>query len=393
MLTGLDSAYPPSLAQATQAKAAGYNAWLGYFAGPNILNGWSKADFDNVKAAGLSTAAYCSGWADPAAMAAQAAAWGVIIILDDESGIRSLSQTVSDNRAIAHAMYPNGSARPVLETDLKTLSSWVQPWLNTSGAGLYGNLPVFAGAHASRYVFAAYPGGDPGASWPSYYPRPSDGNPCGWQFQGTHSLFGVGVDATHFDNNFFPVFGGGGATITGDDDDMLYVGPFHPYGGILKTFVAGSDYRDPSSSAMAAGSLGVGQAFQTDGYVYSSSPIQSTDLGNGQPGPDYVWWHATSGQWVPDAIVNTVGLAGVPGPAIPAAESLKLYFALAGSGGSVGPAGPQGPVGPEGPAGKDGAQGPVGPIGPQGPTGATIPHTHQVTLSGKSGTDDPVGTV
>src|ERR1700686_4338421 len=97
-IRGLDSAYPPSLAQAQAAKAAGYGAWLGYFAGPNILNGWTKANFDTVKAAGLATAAYCSGWADAAAMKAQSISWGVPIILDDESGIRSFNIDVTDNR-------------------------------------------------------------------------------------------------------------------------------------------------------------------------------------------------------------------------------------------------------------------------------------------------------
>src|SRR5439155_12623727 len=115
MTPWLDSAYPPNASQIAQAKAAGYGGWAGYFSGMNILHGWDKSDFDRVKAGGLRTLAYCSGWADPALMKAQSQAWQVPICLDDESGIRA-----------------DGG--------------WVQLWLNISGAGLYGNYWV----HSSR---------------------------------------------------------------------------------------------------------------------------------------------------------------------------------------------------------------------------------------------------
>lgn len=322
MLKALDSAYPPNATQAAQAKAAGYSAWLGYFAGPNILNGWSKASFDTVKAAGLMTAAYCSGWADPAAMKAQSISWGVPIILDDESGIRSFNLEPSDNRKAAHLMYPQGSARPVVEkvNSLFVLSSWVNPWLAASGAGLYGNLPVFAGAVASCYVFAAYPGADPGTTWPSYYTRPP--KPCGWQWQGTHSLFGVGVDTTNFDDNFFPLAGGGGGVITGDDQ-VLYIGPNHTFPATtFKAYVAGNWYSQPFASLPPAGTVTVGATYEVDAYIFSSSSVNATI----PPEADFLWWHAKTGGWVPDALLDTSALATSPPAAWPAAEPVAQLF-------------------------------------------------------------------
>lgn len=212
MKAGLDSAYPPSTAQIAAAKAAGISVWSGYFAGPGILNGWSEQNFHDVMNGGLDTSAYCSGWADPAAMKAQAVSWGVSrIILDDESGIRSLEfdpttrTPFSRNRFMARKMLHGGEARPVLEliNGVLTVSSWVQPWLNASGAGQYGNQPVFVGVSAACYVFAAYPGGDPELSWPPYQPAPADGHPCAWQFEGTHTFSGIGVDSTNYDDSFF----------------------------------------------------------------------------------------------------------------------------------------------------------------------------------------------
>lgn len=338
MKRGFDSAYPPTPAQIAAAKAAGIDAWLGYFAGPNILNGWSEADFQAVMNGGLATGAYCSGWSDPAAMKAQAAAWGVpVVMLDDESAIRSVARstfdltvTGSSNRRIARTMFPHGEARPVLQWGRGgwTVSAWVQPWLDASGGGLYGNLPVFAGAHASRYVFAAYPGTDPGASWPSYYPRPADGSPCGWQWEGTHAFAGISVDSTYFDDGFWALGPHPGSL---GDDDMLYVGPFHALSASLKVFAsAGTIYSDPATSAMPVGTVGVGASVSVDGYLFSSSGVQSSDRGGGAgPGIDYVWWHRTDGNWQPDNDLITVGVSGAPiGAALSQLPAgMKLYLA------------------------------------------------------------------
>jgi hypothetical protein len=178
----LDSAYPPNAIQVNNAKAAGYAGWAGYFAGRNILNGWAFSDFSRVQEGGLETLAYCSGWSDPLQMKGQSATWGVPICLDVEGGIRG-----------------NGS--------------WVQDWLNRSGAGLYGNPPVFVERVAAFYVLAAYPGYNPNASWPSNLPRPN--GPCAWQWTGSHSMWGITVDSTWSDDNFPGVYGSGGGTIGG----------------------------------------------------------------------------------------------------------------------------------------------------------------------------------
>ena len=171
----LDSAYAPSDAQIAAAKAAGFVAWFGYFkfGDDGVLNGWADSDFQRVLAGGLQTGAYCSGWAPPDQVKARAAAVGIRARLDVEGGIR-----------------PDGP--------------WVQPWLDASGAGLYGNAPVFPGRHAADYILAAYPtAGDPGnESWPSWVVRPA-GGPCGWQWAGSHAFAGITVDATWLDDGFF----------------------------------------------------------------------------------------------------------------------------------------------------------------------------------------------
>jgi hypothetical protein len=172
MIAGLDSSGDkPSPAQLAQAKAHGVRMWSGYLATKphvNLAAPWSKQDFARVKAAGLTSLAFCSGLDDPVACKNLAAAWGVRLCLDVEGGIRG-----------------DGP--------------WVQDWLTRSGAGLYGNAPVFRGRRAPFYVLAAYQS-DPRATWSSHFPRPN--GPCGWQWQGTHTEFGCGVDRGWYDDWF-----------------------------------------------------------------------------------------------------------------------------------------------------------------------------------------------
>lgn len=354
-----DMAYPPSDAQIAQFKAQGISGIAGYFKFGNdgVLNGWADSDFQRIIAGGLGTIAFCSGWADPVACKTRAASLGIQICLDDESGMRG-----------------DGT--------------WVQAWLDASGAGLYGNNPVFAGRRAAFYIWAGYFGYNPNLTWPGWEPRPN--GPTGWQWQGTHNENGISVDSDWFDDAIGGFHGGGGGQITGGND-MLYVGPFHAHAGTFKTFTPGASYTDPAADARQVGPLGTGTSITVTGYVFSTSPVQSPNLGNGQAGPDYVWWAlggASAGQWVPDAIVNTVGVAGAPSANIPANEPLTLYFATeaqlkAVATGTTGPAGPQGPagvagpIGPVGPAGKDGAPGPQGPIGPKGDPGPVGPEGPQ----------------
>jgi hypothetical protein len=178
MIAGLDSATPPTAAQLAAAKAHDVKLWAGYLATKphmNLLHPWSRQDFARVKDAGLSTFAYCSGLDDPDACKRQAADWGVRLCLDVEPQI--------------HGDGP-----------------WVQGWLTASGAGLYGNAPVFAGRRAAFYVLAWYPKSkhDPGRTWidDHRYPRPN--GPCGWQWLGTHTEFGAGVDRGWYDDWFAP---------------------------------------------------------------------------------------------------------------------------------------------------------------------------------------------
>src|SRR5260370_38663338 len=67
MIEGRDSAYPPTDAQIAAFKSQGVRFYWGYFAGPNILNGWPDDRFRALLAAGIGTGAFCSGWADPKA--------------------------------------------------------------------------------------------------------------------------------------------------------------------------------------------------------------------------------------------------------------------------------------------------------------------------------------
>lgn len=171
MIAGLDSAYPPNDAQVAAAQADGVRVWGGYIAtkaGVGLLNPWSQADFDRVRRLDGTPIGYCSGWDDPAAVAALAATWNVRLCLDIEDGIRG-----------------DGS--------------WVQAWLDASGAGVYGNPGIPEKYTAPFKIAAAYPAsGDPGITWPGSPPL----EPHGWQWQGTHDEYGLGVDRGWFDDWF-----------------------------------------------------------------------------------------------------------------------------------------------------------------------------------------------
>jgi hypothetical protein len=176
-IVGLDSSFDaPTLEAAVAARDAGVRLWSGYLGvrphrelGLAIV--WERWQFDIARLCGGTPLGFCSGWDDPAAVRQLAAAWRVRACLDVEDGIR-----------------PDGS--------------WVQGWLDQSGAGLYGLANVHRGRRAAYHVVARYlNAGCGGASWdPAAGPRPSA--PCAWQCQGTHTEFGRGVDRGIYDDWF-----------------------------------------------------------------------------------------------------------------------------------------------------------------------------------------------
>jgi hypothetical protein len=221
MIRALDSSTPPSAQQVAQAKAAGYGLWSGYLAsreGVGLLRTWNRAEFDIARGCGAAPLAFCSGWDDPTSCKVLAGQWNVPLCLDVESGIRG-----------------DGT--------------WVQAWLDGSGAGLYGNPSVFANRRAPFFVMAAYPGSDPGRTWQGTPPA----MPHGWQYQGTTSMFGISVDLTYLDDWFGaspPV------TTTKEDTDMTpcirrgsdgLLNSFWIEGGaLMQSYQHGSDNPDPA---------------------------------------------------------------------------------------------------------------------------------------------------
>lgn len=173
MIVGLDSATPPTPAQAHAAKAAGIKLWNGYLSEipqrDGLYRPWSRAEFEAAKLVNPRPIAFTSGWDNPVDMKAIAADYGLLLGLDVERLIRD-----------------DGP--------------WVQPWLDASGAGLYGIRSVHVGRRAAFHVAAFYPGSDPRATYPGGWPG---SGPCGWQWLNTHTEFGLGVDRGWYDDVFF----------------------------------------------------------------------------------------------------------------------------------------------------------------------------------------------
>jgi hypothetical protein len=187
MIEGLDSSQPPTPAQVAQAAAGGVKVWSGYLqTRPNVglFRAWSEQEFGPVKALPGTPLAFCSGWDDPAALAALAASWGVRLCLDVEAGIRD-----------------DGP--------------WVDGFLAASGAGLYGLQSVHYHP-APFHVLGAYPtSGDPAGDTWQLSKGGAPAEPHGWQWAGTHGEFGISVDSTWFDDWFAPA---GGDDMYDDND-------------------------------------------------------------------------------------------------------------------------------------------------------------------------------
>lgn len=234
-------------------------------------------------------------------------------------------------------------------------------------------------------------------AWPTGSPNNPPAAPAPWKSIWLWQYGGgsiPGISGNVDEDVLVQLFGPGTGSITGEDKDMLYVGPFHGLTATFKTFTTSEPYySDPSTSALQIGSVPNGTAVSVVGYCFSTSGVQSSDRGAGAgPGVDYVWWKRSDGYWMPDSQLNTTGVAGLPlGAALSALPSgMKGYFATeeelaAVKGGATGPAGPAGPQGPEGPAGKDGATGPQGPKGDKGDTGPVGPEGPQGTAGTGTG--------
>lgn len=106
------------------------------------------------------------------------------------------------------------------------------------------------------------------------------------------------------------------------EDDMLYLSPTHPLQASLRAYRAGSYYLQPFASLPPAGAVTVDAVYAVDGYAWSSSSVQAST----PPEPDSLWWHAKTGGWVPDALLDTSGLTGAPGPAWPAGEPVAVLY-------------------------------------------------------------------
>lgn len=174
----VDSSAQPTAAQVAAARNAGVEAWVGYLAsGPDkgLLDPWPDAAFRTVQEGGLATGAFVSGQDDPAWVRDKLAELGIVGILDDEVSVRA-----------------DGT--------------WTDPWLTTSGCGLYGGAAVMA-THRTHghpfYVVADYPlpAIAQTATWPPGLPLPSPVRPVGWQYGGdwTTPVPGVSVDVSNFD--------------------------------------------------------------------------------------------------------------------------------------------------------------------------------------------------
>jgi len=178
VIAARDSSFDrPDAAAVEQARAAGVRVWGGYAAtlnGVGLAATWSVTDFERVRQLGGLPIAFCSGRDDPARLAWLAKVWRVQLYVDVENGIRS-----------------DGP--------------WVQGFLDASGAGLYGLASVHwehgAGQRrAAGHIVAHYAGsGDPRDTWDGS-PRPA--GLCGYQWQGTHSEFGLSVDSLWLDDGF-----------------------------------------------------------------------------------------------------------------------------------------------------------------------------------------------
>lgn len=111
----------------------------------------------------------------------------------------------------------------------------------------------------------------------------------------------------------------------GEEEEMVYVTPIAAKAATIRIFTTGSAYRERFIGSGVARALPAGGAIVATGYSWSDHPVQSPDLGAGVAGPDFLWWKTDQGDWAPDAILDTTGLAGAPAPGLPASGLVSLF--------------------------------------------------------------------
>lgn len=341
MIAGLDSSFTrPTLAQARQAYAAGYRAWGGYLVSDSDevvlaararhqgLHGlaapWTRDEFAVVQEAGLVAIGFCSGWDDPDALRAKAAAWDVLSCVDAEKGIRD------DHEG----------------------GNWVPGFVVTARCGLYGAMSVHyetaepTGRGALFNILAWYPGYNPYATWfDAIELRPP--GPCAWQWQGTHDEFGIPVDSLWL-------------------DDWFHAGaqPEYRTGGFLMGSTMGGFRLEDVDHCFETSVEGDVLWGRTGGGSGGHVHVGFWNLGGSGPGPvvDLAAWPSPAGARQ-DIIIRTKYADGsvlelvIDGAAPDQQSAVLLSWYQPDNAGPFrvpAPAGPKGDRGPQGEPGKDG---------------------------------------
>lgn len=194
---GYDSAQPPTLAQARDAKKAGIDVWAGYIGGPNAATTpWPASAWADVKKAGITPLPiYCANPGEPVQAQVDAAI--------AEAKRNGLGTTIAlDIEANYASQYGSG-----------TVDAFINAWNAALKKAGYTSV-VYAGTHYS----GSAPNWDP--SWNDSASAPARG---GHQYVGSVNRFGVNVDLDAFGATFplATVLGGGhdgGAGLSGPGD-------------------------------------------------------------------------------------------------------------------------------------------------------------------------------
>jgi hypothetical protein len=81
--------------------------------------------------------------------------------------------------------------------------------------------------------------------------------------------------------------------------------------GSFPVFEAGAILSERYIGAAAVAALAKGATATVSAYSYATPGVPSSDMGNGQPGNDFLWYRVPGG-YVTDAILDTTGTPGLP---------------------------------------------------------------------------------